>query len=593
MRKMEYPKDIPFKSIPDAFFKRARANSMRTFEVFKYRNSWFSRTFKESGRKILSIAGALRSIGVKKGDKVAIISQTRSEWLLSDLAIQSCGAITVPIYPNISPETASFILKDSEAKVVFSEKPKNLEKLDLSGVKNVIIFEKDKEKESDDFILLDEFENKGENLHDKVSLENIGLDDIATIVYTSGTTGIPKGVILTHGNILSMVHSVSQIIQPKEDDVIFAWLPFAHIFGRLIIFYSAYNAVTLAYAESLAKIIENIKDVRPTLFPSVPRIYEKAYERIRASVSSSPLKAKIFEFAQKIGEIYVEYLRNSEEPPPHILLLYKIADALVFSKIRELFGGRIRLCISGGAAIRPEIAKFFTAAGIKLLEGYGLTETASVVAVNRENKFKFGSFGLPIPYVDLKISPDGELLIKAPSVTPGYYKREEETRELFTEDGWMRTGDLVEMDEEGFLFFKGRKKNIIVTSFGKNIAPEPIEEEIKKDPLIDSVAIFGDERPYLVALITLNRQELLEFAKRNNIKGDVNSLIKNEAVRKYVKEVIDRVNEKRPSYERIYKFEIVPDEWTAETGELTPTLKVKRYEIYNKYKDIIEKLYSG
>ena len=593
MRKMEYPKDIPFKSIPDAFFKRARANSMRTFEIFKYRNSWFSRTFKESGRKILSIAGALRSIGVKKGDKVAIISQTRSEWLLSDLATQSCGAITVPIYPNISPETASFILKDSEAKVVFAEKPKNLEKLDLSGVKNVIIFEKDKEKESDDFILLDEFENKGENLHDKVSLENIGLDDIATIVYTSGTTGIPKGVILTHGNILSMVHSVSQIIQPKEDDVIFAWLPFAHIFGRLIIFYSAYNAVTLAYAESLAKIIENIKDVRPTLFPSVPRIYEKAYERIRASASSSPLKAKIFEFAQKIGEIYVEYLRNSEEPPPHILLLYKVADALVFSKIRELFGGRIRLCISGGAAIRPEIAKFFTAAGIKLLEGYGLTETASVVAVNRENKFKFGSFGLPIPYVDLKISPDGELLIKAPSVTPGYYKREEETRELFTEDGWMKTGDLVEMDEEGFLFFKGRKKNIIVTSFGKNIAPEPIEEEIKKDPLIDSVAIFGDERPYLVALITLNRQELLEFAKRNNIKGDVNSLIKNEAVRKYVKEVIDRVNEKRPSYERIYKFEIVPDEWTAETGELTPTLKVKRYEIYNKYKDIIEKLYSG
>jgi len=593
MRKMEYPKDIPFKSIPDAFFKRARANSMRTFEIFKYRNSWFSRTFKESGRKILSIAGALRSIGVKKGDKVAIISQTRSEWLLSDLATQSCGAITVPIYPNISPETASFILKDSEAKVVFAEKPKNLEKLDLSGVKNVIIFEKDKEKESDDFILLDEFENKGENLHDKVSLENIGLDDIATIVYTSGTTGIPKGVILTHGNILSMVHSVSQIIQPKEDDVIFAWLPFAHIFGRLIIFYSAYNAVTLAYAESLAKIIENIKDVRPTLFPSVPRIYEKAYERIRASASSSPLKAKIFEFAQKIGEIYVEYLRNSEEPPPHILLLYKVADALVFSKIRELFGGRIRLCISGGAAIRPEIAKFFTAAGIKLLEGYGLTETASVVAVNRENKFKFGSFGLPIPYVDLKISPDGELLIKAPSVTPGYYKREEETRELFTEDGWMKTGDLVEMDEEGFLFFKGRKKNIIVTSFGKNIAPEPIEEEIKKDPLIDSVAIFGDERPYLVALITLNRQELLEFAKRNNIKGDVNALIKNEAVRKYVKEVIDRVNEKRPSYERIYKFEIVPDEWTAETGELTPTLKVKRYKIYNKYKDIIEKLYSG
>jgi long-chain acyl-CoA synthetase len=593
MRKIEYPKDIPFKSIPDAFFKRARANSMRTFEIFKYRNSWFSRTFKESGHKILSIAGALRSIGVKEGDKVAIISQTRSEWLITDLAIQSCGAITVPIYPNISPETASFILKDSEAKVVFAEKPKNLEKLDLSGVKNVIIFEKDKEKESDDFILLDEFENKRENLHDKVSLEKIGLDDIATIVYTSGTTGLPKGVILTQGNILSMVHSVSQIIQPKEDDVIFAWLPFAHIFGRLIIFYSAYNAVTLAYAESLVKIIENIKDIRPTLFPSVPRIYEKAYERIRASASSSPLKAKIFEFAQKIGEIYVEYLRNSEAPPPHILLLYKVADALVFSKIRELFGGRIRLCISGGAAIRPEIAKFFTAAGIKLLEGYGLTETASVVAVNRENKFKFGSFGLPIPYVDLKISPDGELLIKAPSVTPGYYRREEETRELFTEDGWMRTGDLVEMDEEGFLFFKGRKKNIIVTSFGKNIAPEPIEEEIKKDPLIDSVAIFGDERPYLVALITLNRQELLEFAKRNNIKGDVNSLIKNEAVRKYVKEVIDRVNEKRPSYERIYKFEIVPDEWTAETGELTPTLKVKRYEIYNKYKDIIEKLYSG
>lgn len=586
--KREYPQ-LPFRSLPEAFLKRARAKSEKTFEIFKHNGSWFKRTFKESAHKVLSISAALLKLGLKKQDKVAILSQTRSEWALCDLAIQTAGCVTVPIYPNISPETISFILKDSESKVIFVERLKNLKGVELGGVEHVIVFDHDDTEKTESVITLDEFEKSGEPFRHNIDIDILGLDDVATIVYTSGTTGVPKGVMLTYGNILSMVHSVSQVIYPMEDDVIFAWLPFAHIFGRLIIFYSVFNGVQVAYAEGLTKILENIKDIKPTLFPSVPRIYEKAYERIKSMAKGN--KAKIFELAESIGEKYVEYTKNNETPPPHILMLYKLFDKLLFSKVREAFGGRIRLCISGGASLDPKIAKFFTACGIKLLEGYGLTETASVVSVNRENKFKFGSIGLPIPFVEIKVAEDGELLIKAPSVMVGYYKRDAETKEVFTEDGWFKTGDIVEIDEEGFIFFKGRKKNIIVTSFGKNIAPEPLEAELQSFPIIESVAIFGDEKPFLVALISLNREEVMKFAKELNIQGSYEEIVRSEKIRNFVKEIIDRFNEKRPSFEKIYRFEIVPDSWTAETGELTPTLKVKKYLIYQKYKDLIESMY--
>ncbi len=590
--------ELRFPSIPAAFFRQARLNLEKTFEIYKKNGSWLKRSFKDSGSRILSIAGGLRKLGIKNGDKVAIMSQTRSEWTLCDLAIQSAGGTTVPIYVGIPPSEVSFILENSDSQVLFVEKLKYLKDVKLPrNIKAVIVFDtadQEGKVEGEDFLPLQKLEDLGKDIHQEIDIDSIKPSDLSTIVYTSGTTGVPKGVMLSHKNILFMVDSVSKIIVPCDGDVIFAWLPFAHIFGRLIIFYATYNGVPIAYSEGLAKILENIQDVKPTLFPSVPRIYEKAYERIKAQASSSPAKEKIFEFAEKIGAIYAEYKKDAEPIPPHILVAYRIADKLVFSKIRKVFGGRIRLCISGGAAIPPHIARFFTGAGITLLEGYGLTETAAVVAVNREKKFKFGSIGLPIPGVEMKVAEDGELLIKSPSVMQGYYKMPEESSKVFTEDGWFKTGDIVEMDEEGFIYFKGRKKNIIVTSFGKNIAPEPIELEIQKDALIESCAIFGDEKPYLVALISLNKEELMKFAESRGLKEkSISELSKSQVVREYVKSVIDRVNLHRPSYERIHKFEIIPEEWTAETGELTPTLKVKRHLIYKKYKDIIEAMYSS
>lgn len=577
------------KSIPEAFLKSARMNSMRTFEIFKSKGVWKTRTFKESANISLSVASALIDSGIKKGDKVAILSQTRSEWLLSDLAIQFAGGITVPIYPGIQPEIVSYILEHSESKAIFVERKAFLKDVKIpQGVKNIIVYESG-EGLNEGYVGFHSFQSSD---HGKIDIESIASDDTATIVYTSGTTGLPKGVVLTHRNILSMVDSVTQIISPRDEDIIFAWLPFAHIFGRLIIFYSVRNAVTVAYAENLAKIIDNLKEVRPTLFPSVPRIYEKAYERIKQNASTSLLKKRIFEFAEKMADVCSEYIKDHQPPPIHISLMHKIADRLVFSKIREAFGGRIRLCISGGASIPPHIAKFFTGAGIKLIEGYGLTETASVVTVNRENKFKFGSIGLPIPGVHVKISEDGELLIKADSVMKGYYKSEEETKRVFTADGWFKTGDIVEMDDEGFIFFKGRVKNIIVTSFGKNIAPEPIELEIQKNPLIGSVAIFGDEKPYLVAVVSLNEEEVNRIAKERGINKNFKEIVRSDWIRDEVRKIIDNVNLNRPSYEKIHKFEIVEDVWSPESGELTPTLKTKRYFIYQKYKDIIEKMYS-
>ncbi len=575
------------RNIPEAFLRAARLNSMKTFEIFKKKDVWKVRNFKESTNIILSVASALIDSGVKNGDKVAILSQTRSEWLLSDLAIQFAGATTVPIYPGIQPEIISYILEHSESKILFVERRGLLRNVKIpKNVKNIIVY--DSQETGEGYTSFEKFQNQS---HEKIDIESIKPDDLATIVYTSGTTGYPKGVMLTHKNILSMVSSVSDVIHPRDDDIIFAWLPFAHIFGRLIIFYAVRNAVTVAYAENIAKIVDNLKEVKPTLFPSVPRIYEKAYEKIKQS-SSVGIKKNIFDLAEKVAERYAEYIRDKLAPPLYFSLIYKIMDLLVYSKIRQAFGGRIRLCISGGAAIPTHIAKFFTGAGIKLLEGYGLTETSSVVTVNLENKFKFGSIGLPIPQVYVKISEDGELLIKSDSVMKGYYKLEEETKNAFTEDGWLKTGDIVEMDDEGFLFFKGRKKNIIVTSFGKNIAPEPIELEIQKDPLVGNVAVFGDEKPYLVALVSLNEEEVSRIAKEKGLNQDLKQIAKSDWIRQRIQQIIDEVNSKRPSYEKIHRFEIVEDVWTPESGELTPTLKTKRYFIYKKYKDLIEKMYS-
>lgn len=575
------------KNIPETFLRAARLNSMKTFEIFKKNGIWRTRSFKESANIILSVASALIDCGVKKGDKVAILSQTRSEWLLSDLAIQFAGAVTVPIYPGIQPEIVSYILEHSESNVLFVERKGFLRNVKIpKTIKNIIVY--DSQETGEGYISFESFRNQ---THDKIDVDSIQSDDIATIVYTSGTTGYPKGVILTHKSILSMVSSVSIVISPRDDDIIFAWLPFAHIFGRLIIFYATRNAVTVAYAENIAKIVDNLKEVRPTLFPSVPRIYEKAYEKIKQS-SSVGIKKNIFDLAERIAQTYAEYVRDKLNPPLYFSLLYKIMDVLVYSKIRQAFGGRIRLCVSGGAAIPPHVAKFFTGAGIKLFEGYGLTETSSVVTTNLEDKFKFGSMGLPIPNVQVKISEEGELLVKADSVMKGYYKAEEETKNAFTEDGWFKTGDVVEMDDEGFLFFKGRIKNIIVTSFGKNIAPEPIELEIQRDPLIGSVAIFGDEKPYLVALVSLNEEEAIRIAKQKGMQQDFKQVAKSDWIRQSIQKIIDEVNSKRPSYEKIHKFEIVEDVWTPESGELTPTLKTKRYFIYKKYRDLIEKMYS-
>lgn len=577
-------------TIPKVFLRTARANAMKAFEIYKSKGIWKIRNFRESANIVLSTSSALIESGVRKGDKVAILSNTRSEWLLSDLAIQFAGAVTVPIYPGVQPQTISFIIEHSEANAIFVEKMSYLKNAKLPrSIKNVIVYDvEDGERLGEGYTTFQDFRS---SKHDKIDVEAVRGDDLATIVYTSGTTGLPKGVMLTHRNIISMVEAVNQVIPPREDDVIFAWLPFAHIFGRLIIFYAVSNAVAIAYAESLAKIGENLREVKPTLFPSVPRIYEKAYEMMKRVANTSPLKKKIFDFAEKIGCIYADYIRDQQPPPVFLSILYRIADAVVFSKMREGFGGRIRLCISGGASIPPHIARFLTGAGIKLLEGYGLTETASVVIVNREKKYKFGSIGIPIPGVRVKIAEDGELLIKSESVMKGYYKDEEETKKAFTPDGWFKTGDIVDMDDEGFIFFRGRKKNIIVTSFGKNIAAEPIEIELQQYPLIGAAAVFGDEKPYLVCLISLNEEEALRLAREKGIEGSFRQVAKSSLIKDEVRKIIEVVNSKRPSYERIRKFEIVDELWSPETGELTPTLKVRRQFIYKKYKDIIEKMY--
>ena len=568
-----------YSSIPDMFFKNAERLGHKVFEYYKDGKEWKKSTYSETAENVLKVASSLLSSGVRKGDRVAIISSPRREWVYCDIAIQSIGAITVPIYPNITAGQTEYILKDSIPKMIFAENI-SIAKNKLKSQKQRVVVFKHGEEKSENWTYFNSFLNEGGDSKEILKkLKDITYNDVATIVYTSGTTGEAKGVIQTHGNIISMLDSVSQIIRVLEDDVVFIWLPLAHTFGRLAEFYSIYNGIAMAYAEGIAKFLDNIKEIKPTIFPSVPRIYEKAYETIIERSRKNKISEILFAHSVDVGK-KVEKMRLERELIPFSLRIkHKILDRIVLSKIRDAFGGRIRFCISGGAPLSKDLAEFFSGIGILVLEGYGLTETCPVVTVNRIDKYKFGSVGLPLPGVSVKIADDGEILLKAPQVAhKGYYKKTEITNEMFDEDGWLKTGDIGYIDEDGFVFITGRKKEIIVNSFGKNIAPSPIETELCKHPLINSAFVYGDSKPYVVAILALNKTESEKIQK--------------EKLRFEVKKIVDRVNENLSDFEKIRRFCIVKDEWTTETGELTPTLKIKRDALYEKYKNEIESMYG-
>ena len=565
---------------------------------YKQDGAWVDRSFKEVLEIVRSLSLGLISLGVEKGDKVSILGNTRPEWTYFDFAALSAGAVVVPIYQTNSPEECQYVLENSDAKVVVVEDDEQMEKIRavrdrLPLLEHVVRMT----GSSEDAISFEDLTAKGSTGSSsdwEARWSTVTPADICTFIYTSGTTGPPKGCIISHGNYRAMLDMVNENSVIEGEDVSYLYLPLAHSFALLIQLGSFDLGATLAYWErDPLKILPNLAELKPTYFPSVPRIFEKIYTAATSGIEKEGgLKKAIFNWAIGVGKKMRETERAGRKPGFLLRKQYEFADKQVLSKIRGLFGGELRLAVSGAAPINPEILRFFDAGGVLVLEGWGMTETSTAATISTPEDFKIGTIGKPFPGCEVKIADDGEILVKGPNVFQGYYKNEEATRETIV-DGWLHTGDIGEIDAEGFITITGRKKDIIITAGGKNITPANLENEIKQHPLVSQCVVVGDRRPYLVALVTLDPEDAVTYAKEHGLPEDPEQLAANPEVRKAIEDHVAQINEKFARVEQVKKIAILPRDLTQETGELTPTLKVKRAVVASKHENEIEQLYAS
>jgi long-chain acyl-CoA synthetase len=607
----------------DLFSERVKLSGPRTVLRWKEGGVWREATWNDWDRASREIAAGLKALGLGTGERACILGNSRPEWVYCDVGVLMSGGITVPIYQSNVPHECEYIINDCGAKVVFAEDPAQLAKLveeksKLNRVAKVIYW--------DPVTKLAKPDAKGRT---ELTLENVGApkdwilsvselrelgkkwlgehagelekgwaeikpESPFTFVYTSGTTGPPKGVVLTHANIVWECTAMKDVLPVDETDEQLLFLPLAHIFAKLLEWVTVTKGCRIAFAESIAKIKDNLAEVRPTFMCAVPRVLEKVYIGILGNRNASPPgKQKIFDWAFSVGR-EVSRVKQKRQPLPFGLSVKNaIATKLVFSKIQSVLGGRIRFLVSGGAPLSKDIAEFFHAAGVLILEGWGLTETTAGTCVNRPDKYAFGSVGVPVPGVEVKIASDGEILVRGGSVMKEYYGKPEATREVIDAEGWFHTGD-IGVIEDGIVRITDRKKDIIVNAGGKNIAPQNLENALKATPYISQVMVHGDKRPYLVALVTLNEENVAKWARDNGVSFTNNAdLSKSDKVKALIQKYVDELNAKEPSYSSIKKFSILPLDFSQETGELTPTLKVKRKFTYEKYKDVIDTFYAN
>ncbi len=598
---------LSYQSIPAVLRDNAVLFKDKTAISYKKQGAFLSLTYAEFYDRVLQLARGLCKAGMKPGDKVAIFSENRLGWAISDFGVQCGRGITVPIYATNTGEQAAYIINHCEAKIVFVSTKAQYEKLlevkdQIPGVDLVISYERfmgDRRFPVYTQYQLSEVSSpltreERDDIEDKI--DQIGHDDILTIIYTSGTTGPPKGVVLSQYNVLSNVYyGIDRFGGLNKDEIFLSFLPLSHVFERTGGYYvPLLSGKHIAFAEDVQKVVENMLEVRPTFMVSVPRLFEKVYSRIHESVHQmSPLRRNMFHQAVKIGREYVNKKYINKESTGFLALKYHLFDRLVFKKIRKRFGGRLRGMICGGAPLDKSINEFMWAIGVPVLNGYGLTETSPVVTVSNLNEVRFDSVGKPLGMTELRVAADGELLVKGPQVMRSYYKNDEATAEAFA-DGWLKTGDIARIDAEGFVYIIDRKKEIIVTAGGKNIAPQPIENDLKLDKFISQAIIFGDRKPYLTALLTPNIERLIDYARAQKIDYiDIYELVKSSRVTALYKERIDALNRKLPSYSTIKYFALVPTDFSISGGELTPTLKLKRKKIYSKYKGLVDEMYMS
>ncbi len=547
--------------------------------------------------RVSALASALRNLGIAQRDRVALLSENRIEWAVADLAILSCGAVNVPIYATLPANQIEYMLRDSEARAVFVSNETQLAKITairgrLPELRQVIVFDADTQEKST--LSLESLIADGRKLAATDNFRAMVMDtnpnDWASIIYTSGTTGEPKGAILSHGNFMSNVRQSLQVYRLDLNDTCLSFLPLSHVFERMAGFYTMMTAgVVIAYAESIESVPENLKEISPTVVCSVPRVYEKMYARILDTVAkSSATRRALFWWGIGVGKKYMA----AEKVSPLLRLQHRVAHALVFKKLHDRVGGRLRFFLSGGAPLSREIAEFFNAAGVRIMEGYGLTETSPVVAVNTFENFRLGTVGKPLPGVEVKIADDGEVLVRGDNVMLGYFKKPKETEEAMA-GGWFHTGDIGHLDADGFLVITDRKKDLIATAGGKKVAPQPIEARLKLNPLIAEAILVGDRRPFVATLIVPDFAKLKAWASSQGLAGDGDAaLVDAPATREIYQKIIDGVNADLAQHERIKSFALLASELTIDNGHLTPTLKVRRRIVEKTYKREIDAMYS-
>jgi len=589
-------------TIADLISRSAAEHAERVAVRYKHDGAWLDVSYAQLEEIVREIALGLIDLGIQPGERVCILANTRPEWSYADMAATSMGAVVVPIYQTNSPEECLWVISDSGACAIVCEDDTQLQKIaaireQVPDLRHVIVMDPPADDAAVEAISLEHVRERGRTrpLQDlQARSDAVSAEDPFTFIYTSGTTGPPKGCVLTHGNYRSMMDMIKEVGQIENDEVIYLYLPLAHAFALLIQLATFDLGATIAYfGGDTRQIIGELVEVKPTYLPSVPRVFEKIYTLAQGALAAQPEEEQErARAAIKLGMKVRELEAKGEEVPAELREPFEEADEKLFKNVRAIFGGEVRHATSGAAPISPEILEFFWAAGVPVLEGYGMTETATAATVCTIEEHKFGTVGKPFRGVELRIADDGEVLIKGPNIFKGYYKNADASFGSI-EDGWLHTGDLGSIDEDGYLSITGRKKDIIITAGGKNITPANLENDLKRSRWISQAVMHGDKRPYPVVLITLDEEEIVPYAHEHGLSEDLESLSREPAIRELIERELERANSRYAQVEQAKRFAILPHDLSQETGELTPTLKVKRNVVAEKYASVIDELYEG
>ena len=591
---------MEYKSLYELFQDVVSSNADRPAFQTKQGGEWIGIDWAETRNRVNRISKGLIALGAKKGDRVCILSGTRLEWVLCDYGIVCAGAVTVGIYPSNLPADCAYIVNHCDAELIFVENNEQLAKIlevraDLANLRQIVIYD-GRTDSANDVISWEDFLAKSDEVddeHRELRGKEIQPDDLASLVYTSGTTGVPKGAMITHKNLIftSWTAGQSLYIEPHFRTLLF--LPLAHVFARLIVYCCLANGNLTAFAEDVTTVGDNLKEIQPHFIASVPRVYEKVYDKVLSGAEAAGgIKLKLFNFSIDTGT-QVSRLQQAKKRIPGLLNLKRaVADKLVLHKIRDALGGRLVWAVSGAAPLNPMIAEFFHACGVTIIEGIGMTENTSFTNVNRLDNNKFGTVGQVGPGVEQRIAEDGEVLFRGDNVMKGYFKDPEGTAETIDSDGWLYTGDIGEIDDEGFLKITDRKKDLIVTAGGKNVAPQRIERIMRTSHYIAQVVAYGDKRKYISALITLEPDNIQKWAADNGLGGkSVAELASMPEVARLIESEIEQRNRQLASFETIKRFHVLPRDFSIEDGEMTPTLKIKRKVVVQKFQKELESLY--